>query len=104
MILAQRLKILAIGEWSFCFRLFKNVLTEVRHLEICFRRIESNQLFQRTNRRRCSEGREVSVEIGFELEQQHFKLRVVKLAGGRNVGGANGVGSKPPYVDNRVVH
>src|SRR5215216_1710817 len=103
-VLTQRGEIGLTRERSFRLGFDHDVLPEVRHLAIAVLLVEGDHIFQRPNRRLWSKSRKVSVQIGFELIQQNFKLGIVKLTRRRNVSRIDKHCAESLHLREQVVH
>src|SRR5437870_7558471 len=72
MVLSQSIDVRFARERSFRLGFHHEVLPKIRHLAIAVLFVEGDYVFERTHRRLWSKRCEISIQVSFELIQQHF--------------------------------
>ncbi len=82
----------------------EQLLAEERHLARLLALVERNELVQRVDRGRGTQGPEVLVQVGLELVEEDFVLAGVHLRRRRDVGGIDDHRAARFHVRDRLVH
>ena len=100
----QSLQVLFTGERALLLRHEHGLLAEVRHDALPIPLIELDNFCQRVHGGIGTEPRQVVVQVGLELVQEHLKLCLAELSSRNDVGWIDDLSPQPRHVLDPGLH